>query len=415
MTCFARLLRSIACCLVAAACVAAASSSRAQSLGSTLPLMAWDYVDDEPTLQKMADCGINMVAFVPPSALDSCQRLGLKAIVYEPGVGPARWDQPFDGDQAVQALPDLIRRVNDHPAVFGYHLKDEPDPSQFADLARAITLVKQQAPGKWPYVNLPPGMDAGYDGYLDLFVNACQPTILSYDNYPVGQDGNFSYGFWANIAQVRAAGLRHKLPFWTIVLSSAHLTYGEPSEAALRLQAYGSLVYGARGVCYYKFISRELPILEAPDLGDWRNGPLAQFGEKTHAWHWLRNMNRQLQNIAPTLLKLRSDAVYHVGEVPPQNRGVGDDTLLKGLLAGEAFIVGDFTHADGSRWVMIVNKHLTHSVPCRPDFREKPAAVQYVSPITGELKTFPDPYYCLPPGQGVLLKLTPQPAAPPDE
>jgi hypothetical protein len=35
-------------------------------------------------------------------------------------------------------------------------------------------------------------------------------------------------------------------------------------------------------------------------------------------------------------------------------------------------------------------------------------AVEYVSPITGELADFPDPWYCLAPGQGVLLKLTPQ-------
>jgi hypothetical protein len=250
-------------------------------------------------------------------------------------------------------------------------------------------------------------MGAGYDGYLDLFVKECQPTIFSYDNYPVGQDGSFSYGFWANIAQMRNAGLRHKLPFWTIVLSSAHLTYGEPSEAALRLQAWGSLVYGARGVCYYKFISRSLPIIGAPDLGDWRNGPLDQFGEKTHAWNWMRNLNRQLQNVAPTYLKLTSNRVYHVGEVPEQNQGITDDSLVKGLRAGDAFIIGDFTHDDGSRWVMVVNKHMRNSVQCLPDFRE-PMTVEYVSPITGKLEHFPDPYYCLAPGQGVLLKVTPK-------
>ncbi|RIK87890.1 MAG: hypothetical protein DCC67_01315 [Planctomycetota bacterium] len=379
----------------------------AESSDATLPIMAWDYADDESTLRLMADCGVNLVAFAPPSALDACAKAGVKAIVYQPGVTPD-WDQPFKFEPAADVLRGLIARVNDHPAVYGYHIKDEPDPSQFAELAKAVALVNELAPGKWPYINLPPGMGEGYDGYLDLFVNTCRPDILSYDNYPVGQDGSFSYGFWANIAQVRKAGLRHNLPFWTIVLSSAHLTYGEPSEAHLRLQAWGSLVYGARGVCYYKFISRSLPILDAPDLGDWRNGPLDQFGEKTHAWSWMRNLNRQLQNVAPIFLKLKSDRVYHVGEVPQQNEGITGDSLVKGLRAGEAFIVGDFTHQDGSRWVMIVNKHLRNSVQCLPDFRQ-PAAVEYVSPITGELKPFPEPWYCLAPGQGVLLKLTPKP------
>lgn len=373
-----------------------------------MPIMAWDYADDEATLQKMADCGINMVAFVPPAALDACEKVGIRAIVYQEDITPKRWDQRFNSKEANKALPDLIKKVNDHPAVYGYHLKDEPGPDQFAELAKSVTLVKELAPGKWPYINMTPGMGKGYDDFLDLFVNTCRPTILSYDNYPVGQDGSFSYGFWANIAQIREAGLRHKLPFWNIFLSAAHLTYGEPNETMLRLQAWGSLVYGARGICYYKFQSRSLPILEAPDLGSWRNGPLDQFGEKTHTWYWVRNLNRQIQNMAPTLLKLTSDAVYHVGEIPEQNRGIGDDTLVKGLRAGDAFVIGDFTHEDGSRWVMIVNKNLRNATQCLPDFHEPPATIEYLSPITGELLPYPDPWYCLAPGQGVLLKLTPK-------
>ncbi|MFO0791409.1 MAG: hypothetical protein U0805_18260 [Pirellulales bacterium] len=388
------------------------ASQAKETLGKDLlPLMAWDYADDEPTLRAMAECGINLVAFVPPKALDTCQKLGIQAIVFDPEITPARWDQPFQADRAAKVLPALIKKVNNHPAVYGYHLKDEPDPTQFAELAKSVAMVRELAPGKWPYINLTPGMGTGYDGYLNSFIDTCHPTILSYDNYPLGQDGSFSYGYWANMAQVRSAAVRSKLPFWTIFLSVAHLTYAEPTPAGLRLEAYGALAYGARGLCYYKFISRELPILEAPDLGDWRGAPLDQFGAKTEAWNWVRNMNRQIQNIAPALLKLRSDAVYHVGEVPEQNRGIGPDTLVKGLSAGDAFIIGDFTsEEDGSRWVMIVNKHLKNSVPCRPEFTVPPERVEYVSPITGELKPFPAPWYCLPPGQGVLLKLVTKPA-----
>ena len=98
-------------------------------------------VDDEATLRAMADCGINLVAFVPPEALDICQRLGIKAIVHSDDVA-VRWDKPFDPVRAANALPGLIRQVNGHPAVFGYHLKDEPDPGQFADLSKAVALVK---------------------------------------------------------------------------------------------------------------------------------------------------------------------------------------------------------------------------------------------------------------------------------
>lgn len=394
--------------VMAALAVANGAICSAADVDAPFPIMAWDYADDEPTLRSMAECGVNAVAFVPEEALDICARLGLKAIVYHPDLTPPRWDEPFRSEGPIRILPDLIKRLDDHPAVMGYHLKDEPHADQYAELGKAVAVVRKLAPDKWPYINLLPGVGPDYDAYVEAFVKECDPTVISYDHYPLDQDGGFTDRYWTNLAQIRAAALRHGLPFHTIMLTVAHLRYAEPTPATLRLQAYGALAYGARGLGYYKFISRELPILDAPDLGDWRAGPLDQFLDRTPTWDALRNLNRQVATLGPTLLKLRSDATYFVGAIPEGNRGVGDDSLLKGLLAPGPFLVGDFTHEDdGSRWAMIVNMDLKNSLSCRPDFRAAPGKVEYLSPVTGELKGFPDPWYSLPPGQGVLLKVTP--------
>jgi hypothetical protein len=247
------------------------------------------------------------------------------------------------------------------------------------------------------------------DGYvkdhLQPFVDQCKPPILSYDNYPIGENVEFSYGYWANMWDVRSVAAKNKIPFHTILLTAAHFNYRVPSAADLRLQIFGALAYGARGLGYYKFCSEPLSVLDAPDLGNFR-GPLDEFGEKTRVWEDLRNVNRQVVNLAPTLLRLRSDDVYHVGEIPERNHGVSDSSIVTGLEAGTAFVIGDFTHEDdGSRWVMIVNKNLKESAFCRPKLRTKPKSVRYLSPVTGELKTFPTPWYALAPGQAVLLKL----------
>jgi NAD(P)-dependent dehydrogenase (short-subunit alcohol dehydrogenase family) len=55
-----------------------------------------------------------------------------------------------------------------------------------------------------------------------------------------------------------------------------------------------------------------------------------------------------------------------------------------------------------------VETNLTRTRLQNPEFRDPPASMEHLSPITGELKTFPSPWYCVPPGQGVLLKLTPK-------
>lgn len=369
------------------------------------PLTAWDDVRSEETIRKMAECGVNLIAFVPPPLLDACEKHGVKAIVFDPRVTPA-WDKPFTSAAANAVLPELIERYDKHPAVFGYHLKDEPDGVQFPELAKSTELVRRLAPGKWPYINLTPGMGDWYaKEHVQAFIDQCKPPILSYDNYPIGEITEFSYGYWANMWDVRSVAVKNNLPFHTILLTAAHFNYRVPSAADLRLQMFGALAYGARGLGFYKFCSEPLSVLDAPDLGNFR-GPLDEFGEKTRVWADLRNVNRQVLNLAPTLLKLRSDDVYHVGEVPERNHGVTESSLVTGLEAGTAFIIGDFTHDDdGSRWVMIVNKNLKESAFCRPKFRTAPISVRYVSPVTGELKTFPSPWYALAPGQGVLLKL----------
>jgi hypothetical protein len=321
------------------------------------PLTAWDDVRSEETIKNMADSGVNVIAFVPPHLLDACRTHGVKAIVFDPRVTPA-WDKPFSSKAANDVLPELVARYNDHPAVYGYHLKDEPDGGQFAELAKSAELLRKLAPGKWPYINLTPGMGDGYvKDHLKPFVDQCKPPILSYDNYPIGENVEFSYGYWANMWDVRSVALENKIPFHTILLTAAHFNYRVPAAADLRLQMFGALAYGARGLAFYKFCSEPLSVLDAPDLGNFR-GPLDEFGEKTQVWHDLRNINRQILNLAPTLLKLRSDDVYHVGEIPQRNHGINEKSLVKGLEAGTAFIIGDLTHEDGSRWVIIVNKNL---------------------------------------------------------
>ena len=90
--------------------------------------------------------------------------------------------------------------------------------------------------------------------------------------------------------------------------------------------------------------------------------------------------------------------------MPEHNHGPTETNLVKSMPKGD-YVVGDFTHADGTRYVMIVNKSLKFSMNCLPEFNDASASVKYVSPITGETKKFPRPYYWLSPGQGVLLRL----------
>lgn len=366
------------------------------------PLMAWNSIPSDPAVfMKMRDCGLTVAGFVAPKDLDLCQAAGLKAIVADARSSSYDW-RNVDDQVARRNLTSLVAEVGQHPAVYGFYLIDEPNAALFPGLGKVASLIRELAPGKWAYINLFPNYASAaqlgtptYGGHLDRFVELCHPTTLSYDHYAIMDDGSLRHGYWQNLEQVRATGLKNRIPFWNIVLTVAHFNYREPTAADLRFQVYTTLAYGGRGIAYFTYL--------APAVGNYRMAPIDQFGNPTRTWDDLRNVNLQVGKLAPTLLRLSSDDVYHFGNVPDESHGPGANSLVESA-DGET-LVGDFTHADRSRFVLVVNKDFARSRHCALKFRSTPQRLRHVSPYSGQLDDFSGEQLWLAPGQGVLLKL----------
>jgi hypothetical protein len=367
------------------------------------PIMAWNSVGNDPAvLKKMKDCGLTVAGFVAPKTLDACQAAGLKAIVSDKRVSGYDWTA-VKAEVARSNVTSLIAEVGRHPAVYGYYLRDEPGANFFPGLAHVADVIHELAPDKWAYINLFPDyaenwqlQATNYHDYLERFVSTVHPTTLSYDNYALMDDGGLRQNFWSNLESMRAEAVKYHLPFWNIVLSVAHFSYREPSAADLRFEVYSSLAYGARGIAYFTYFASE--------TGNYRMAPIDQFGHETATWGHMRSVNLQVQKLAPTLLQLTSDEVYHFGSVPAGSHGPSTNSLV--TAADGQILVGDFTHKDGTRYVMLVNKDVLKSIPCWPKFRHAPAKVQKVSPYSGRLSAYEGENIWLAPGAGVLLKLT---------
>jgi hypothetical protein len=368
------------------------------------PLMAWGAAPADPrALQQMRECGLTIAGFAAPAALDAIHAAGLKAIVNDARVSGYDWTN-VDEITARPKIAALIAETGKHPAVFGYYLRDEPPASFFSGLAKVSALIRELAPDKWPYINLFPNYaTAGqlaapdYAAYLDQFIAACKPTTLSYDHYALLDNDSLREGFWLNLEQLAAASKKHGIPFWNIVLTVAHFNYRELAPADLRFQAYSTLLYGGRGISYFTYV--------APSVGNYRMAPIDQFGNPTETWNALRNTNLQVLKLAPTFLQLRWDDTYHFGAVPAGSHAPTEQALVRNI-AGQ-MAVGDFTHADGTRYVLVLNKDLKKSMPCSVQFRTPPKKVELVSAYSGQLVPFEGEQVWLAPGQGALLKLTP--------
>ena len=384
-------------------CVAISPSLAEEPPADFFPIMAYDHMPNDPAvLEKVRACGFTVAGFVAPETLDACQAAGLKAIVFHPATYDYDW-QNVDAEAARARVAKLAARVKDHPAVYGYYLRDEPNASYFPGLAIVADAVKTNDPGAWPYMNLFPNYaNAGqlgspsYDAHIEQFIKTCDPPILSYDHYALLEGGDLRESYFANLESMRRASVAHDIPFWNIVLSSAHFNYREPTPADFRFQAFTSLAYGARGLAYFQYFT--------PDRGNYRMGPIDQFGHETPTWDALRNVNLQVARLAPTLLKLHSQRAYHFGTVPQGCHAPGEESFIKAI--GGPLLVGDFIHDDGTHYVMIVNRDVTASVPCAPQFREPVKTLQRVSSFTGNLLPFAGENVWLAPGQGMLLKVT---------
>ncbi|MFO1500979.1 MAG: hypothetical protein U1G07_21750 [Verrucomicrobiota bacterium] len=380
----------------------AANGQAAAETNRFFPLMAWNWVPSDPaSLRLMRDCGLTVAGFAAPKDLDLCQAAGLQAIVSDPRASNYDW-QKVDPAVARSNIVALVAETGKHPAVFGYYLRDEPGAELFSGLGTVAGLIRELAPGKWPYINLFPNYasprqlgSSNYAEHLERFIATCRPTVLSYDHYALMDDSSLRPGYWQNLEAMRAAGQKHRLGFWNIVLTVAHFNYREPTAADLRFQVYSTLAYGGRGIAYFTYF--------APEVGNYRAAPIDQFGHPTPTWQAMRNVNLQVEKLAPTLLQLTSDDVYHFGSVPQGSHPSTETNLVKALNPGE-FVVGDLTHASGDRYVMIVNKDVAKSRACLPQFHGAEHA-QLVSPYTGQLIEFGGEQQWLAPGQGILLKL----------
>jgi hypothetical protein len=378
-------------------CLAAAAET------NFFPIMPWNSPPIQPgVLKTIHECGFTLAGFVAPGALDECQAEGLKAIVSDARTSAYDWAGTVDASKARTSVSNLVHEVGKHPAVFGYYLRDEPNAAWFPNLEKVASAARDYSPGKWPYINLFPDYAenwqlgaTNYADYLEKFISICHPQILSYDNYSLMDDGSVRENYWSNLEAVRAAAEKHKLIFWNIVLSVSHFNYRELSAADLRFEAYTSLAYGARGLAWFTYF--------APPVGGYRGAPIDQFGNKTAHWQLMQNVNLQVQKLGPTLLQLKSDQVYHFGKIPAGGKGPPTNSLVASV-GGDNFLVGEFTHDDGSRYVMVVNKSFSKCRPCQPQFRKPPKTLKHVSPYSGTLITYEGEYAWLAPGQGVLLK-----------
>ncbi len=339
--------------------------------------------------------------------LDLCRKHGLKAMVYDSRISGAD-----------PAAPDFAARIDaavgdyaGHPALYGYHITDEPNASEFPRLAAIVARLKEKDPGRLAYINLFPNYaspdqlgNPTYEAHVDAFCKIVKPELLSYDHYALldpAQPPRPEY--FPNLDVIRRKALEFGIPFCAVVLSTPHDPYRNPSEADLRWQAWTALAYGAKGISWFTYWT--------PKSTTWNfhNGIINEKGERSEHYERLKRLHGEIRAMGPTLRALTSTAVYAAGtKLPGVAPWPEEGAPPAARVEGGPFLVGFFVDYEGTAHATIVNVDFRAPATAKLTLSGKPEGLraERFDPATSAWTPWPEGGVPIAPGDGVLLRVT---------
>lgn len=293
---------------------------------SDLVIYLWgapDVPDAEASAKALRDAGLTVVDW-SASDLDLLEKHGLKAMVHKPA-------------------PDVASHIAGHPALWGYHLGDEPYPEdQFPPLADQIRALAKVDPRHPSFVN----MLSTTGEFLRTYLKVVRPEILSFDYYQWwwGSDRYFE-----KLEQFREAALLARVPLGSCIEVTANpgIERGDrstlPENAVkLRQSVYTNLAYGVKLVEWFN----------AGALFEPKSVELTAAGQDVKA------LNREIKKLGAILVKLESQDVYHT---PPLARGTREAprehwVQVSGEERSAGLVLGTFKDEAGMDYFLVANR-----------------------------------------------------------
>ena len=262
------------------------------------------------------------------------------------------------GDALSNDTENVIKQVKDHPALYGYFLRDEPTNADLPALAAWADRILAADPNHEIYLNLFPNyvgeetLGSTYEEHVKLFTKTVKTTMLSFDHYPVLESGAVRNGWWYNLEVISREAAAAGLPMWAFTLSTAHKPYPVATLASLRLQLYTDLAYGAQCLQYFTYWC------PTPGTWDFHDAPIAEDGTKTAVYDIVKAMNKEIQARAGIFVGCKVNKVYHTSSELPYGVTALPSQLpepLKSLDTNGYGALVSFLEKGDYQYVMLVN------------------------------------------------------------
>ncbi len=292
-------------------------SEAQEKLKSTgkIPILAWYSIPASETsvarYQEMRDAGITYsLSFFnnaddAEKALDAAAKSDVKIVLSCPELN--------------KEPEKTVKRFMNHPALAGYHLKDEPAIQLFPELSDWAKKIKSVDPKHFCYVNLFPNFadstqlgTKDYKKYVQEYIQQIPVQFVSFDYYPAMKDRIYKNWF-DNLELISRESKKAGLPFWAFALTTNydndHIT--PQTLAAMRLQVYADLAYGAQGIQYFTYWSATS--VNSPSGEDQRGAPISVTGKRSVVYDRVQQMSEEIQKLSGVFLGSKVVSVRHTG------------------------------------------------------------------------------------------------------
>jgi hypothetical protein len=348
----------------------------------SIPILAYtgipENVETMKRFQELKECGFT-VNLSPVTdylrVLDLAKRTGVKILL--------------NCDKLNTNPEEVVPKVKDNPALFGYFVSDEPKYENFPELASQIQKIRSLDDKHICYINLFPypntGLGCTYEDYVKNIIEEVKMSFVSFDKYPISVENGINPAWYRNLEIIKDISQSEGKPFWAFVLSTSHYNpyegslpngvhYPIPTLAHLRLQVYSNLSYGAQVIQYYTYWT--------PDAGqpwNYHDGPIDVDGKRSDVYSLVQKVNKEIQNRAFVFLNSKVLWVKHLGKTIPGGTKKLDNLpkAVKSINTFDGGAIVSLLEKGNMNYLVIVNRNIDKTIKLQIEFNK---SFEWISP-----------------------------------
>jgi len=136
---------------------------------------------------------------------------------------------------------------------------------------------------------------------------------LSFDNYPI-VNNKIRDNWYQNLEIIRKEAVRVNKPFWAFACTTIHSNYRKPTIGGLRLQQFSNLLYGAKGLQYFTYVTMDNDYWKR---NNYSYSIIYNNGSPTPTYNLVKSLNKQIKTLSWIFTKSKVDSVFHIGDTIP--------------------------------------------------------------------------------------------------